>query len=416
MDSAPSITTTLVSPLPPALSSEDSPSTPSHHVGSPPTSFQNPWPSFVKKSLWEIFQTRFSRNRNFVPVPPRNELVAFRTPDWGSGKTGLKATWIGHASFLVETATSEGRSRGIRILFDPLWSERTSPVKWIGPKRYTPTPCTLQEIPDVDLVVISHNHYDHLDVDTIRHLHQARKDQIHYFCALGGAPFFLSLGIHRDQVTELDWWQGVRVDVPDAGSLNLTCTPSQHISGRTPFDSGSTLWCSWVVEEQSSPIATKEEPDANGYSSEHKTDIVALNGSSSISRKLFFAGDTGYRAVSSSDTSESESSLPVCPAFSEIGDRFGPFDLALLPIGLYAPRSVLSSVHCSPEDSISVHFDIKSKKSIGMHWGTVRGGISGYYEDVRDPPRRWKEAAQKNGLVWGEQVGLLDIGETLVLT
>lgn len=110
--------------------------TPAHHVGSPPTSFQNPWPSFVKQTGWNILQTRFGRNRNFVPVPSREELVKIRTPDWGAGRRGLKATWIGHATFLAETTTVDGADRGIRLLFDPLWSERTSPVKWAGPKRF----------------------------------------------------------------------------------------------------------------------------------------------------------------------------------------------------------------------------------------------------------------------------------------
>jgi len=126
-----------VSLLPPAASTTDEvTSTPPHHVGAPPTSFRNPWPSFVEHSVWDILKTRFSSERNFVPVPPRDELVAIRSPDWGKGKEGLKATWIGHATFLVEMAADSGQNRGVRLLFDPLWSERTSPVSWFGPKRY----------------------------------------------------------------------------------------------------------------------------------------------------------------------------------------------------------------------------------------------------------------------------------------
>jgi L-ascorbate metabolism protein UlaG (beta-lactamase superfamily) len=133
--------------------------------------------------------------------------------------------------------------------------------------------------------------------------------------------------------------------------------------------------------------------------------------------KVYFAGDTGYRTVTQQGLSrDEEAKLPHCPAFVEIGDRLGPFDLALLPIGLCQPRHFMSGVHCDPYDSICVHRDIKSKKSIGMHWGTVRGGISQDYEDVRDPPKWWREAAEKAGLKWGDEVGLLDIGETLVLS
>lgn len=109
--------------------------TPSHHIGNPPNSFQNPWPSFVKSSPWNLLQTRFSKDRNFVPVPPRDELVPVCKPDWGHGRKGLKTTWIGHATFLVETSAAEDGGRGVRILFDPVWSERTSPVTWLGPKR-----------------------------------------------------------------------------------------------------------------------------------------------------------------------------------------------------------------------------------------------------------------------------------------
>ncbi|MCJ1421445.1 hypothetical protein MMC32_007809 [Xylographa parallela] len=410
----------LVVSLLPAVkfTTDEAEPTPPHHVGTPPTSFRNPWPSFEKHSLWEILKTRFSSERNFVSVPPRNELVAIRSPDWGNGAQGMKATWIGHATFLVETTADPGRSRGVRLLFDPLWSERTSPVSWFGPKRYTPTPCTLQEIPAVDLVVISHNHYDHLDADTIRQLHQAGQGHIHFLCALGNADWFHGMGIDRDEVTELDWWQSVRVDVTGVGSVNLTCTPSQHVSGRSGWDFGNTLWCSWVLEElrSSGPAAEmKARHDAPDQASDRP---LSFDKTTRL-RTLFFAGDTGYRAVPSSNTTSDDSillsSLPHCPAFAEIGDRFGPFDLALLPIGLYSPRHLLSSVHCAPEDSICVHVDIKSKMSIGMHWGTVRGGLSAQFEDVRDPPRRWQEAAKKKGLLWGRDVGLLDIGETFVV-
>lgn len=109
--------------------------TPAHHVGNPPTSFQNPWPSFTKQTPWNLLSTRFGRNRNFIPVPSRAELVKIRTPDWGAGQKGLKVTWIGHATFVVETTAFNGAARGVRLLFDPVWSERTSPVTWVGPKR-----------------------------------------------------------------------------------------------------------------------------------------------------------------------------------------------------------------------------------------------------------------------------------------
>lgn len=363
----------------------------SHHTDK---GFCNPWPSYSSNpSLISLLQTRFGSNRNFVPVPPnRHGLVPVVKPGWGVGKEGLKATWIGHASWFLETSTQHGRDRGIRILVDPVWSERVSPVTFAGPKRFSPVPCALEDVPDVDLVVISHNHYDHLDLETIKNIFARRKGRVKFACALGLKRWFVGLGIgmEEDDVIELDWWQGVEVNVKDVGSIKLTCTPSQHISGRSIWDTGHTLWCSWVIEEISTGTAA--------------------------AKKLYFAGDTAYRTVDTESLDEKDlASFPACPAFKEIGETFGPFDLALLPIGCYCPRAFMSKVHCSPEDSICIHKDLKSKKSIGMHYGTVRGGLSQYYEPVVDPPERWKVACHENGLKWGKEVGLCDIGGTVVV-
>lgn len=386
----------------------------SHHVGSPVNYFKNPWPSYKPISATEAFSTRFlSNNRNFVPIPEsRKELVTVRKPDWGrNGEQNgqkLKATWIGHASWLIETSqksasasTSEdkslndaGMSRGVRILLDPVFSERTSPVQWFGPKRYSPTPCSIPELADVDLCIISHSHFDHLDFNTIKELH-AKHPNIHFVAGLGTASWFLGLGIGitEDNVTELDWWDSVNMDINGVGSVKLTCAPAQHAAQRSLTDRDKMLWASWVIEE-----TVDDEKDGD------------------TPRKLYFAGDTGYRHVPKPNpTPEEEAAEPHCPAFAEIGNLLGPFDLALLPIGLYTPRDFMSSVHCSPEDSLCIHQDIKSKKSIGMHYGTFRGGISAQYEDVRRPPRHWREVCDKAGLSWGEEVGLCDIGDTVTV-
>lgn len=319
--------------------------------------------------------------------------MAIQKPDWGADKQGLKATWIGHASFLVETSASEGAERGLRVLLDPVFSERTSPVTWAGPKRYTPTPCTLDEMPDVDLVVISHDHYDHMDSDTLFKIYARRKGKVHFLVALGNASRLRGFGVGGEDVTELDWWEGVRVDVSGVGSVAMTCTPSQHFSGRAIWDQGSTLWCSWVLD-----TGVSGDSPATTYSRNPK--------------RVFFAGDTGYRYV---PKEAGESDMPSCPAFKEIGDNFGPFDLSLLPIGLYSPRHLLSPVHCNAEDALCLHKDLKSRKSVGMHYGTVRGGISQYFEEVTEPPRRFQEACEKDNKIWGEELGLIDVGETLVI-
>lgn len=364
-----------------------------HHVGHPPTSFQNPWPSFHAHSWLDALITS-RRNRDFKPVPPRDQLVKIVSPDWGAGQAGLKATWIGHASFLIETpGHGDGGGRGVRVLFDPVFSERTSPVSWAGPKRYTPTPCELAEVPDVDLVVISHDHYDHMDIETLRAIYERRKGQIHFLVPLRNAVRLHGMGIAAEDVTQLDWWEGVQVQVPSVGSVKLTCTPSQHFSGRALWDRMSTLWSSWVLEcVDSSPTSTGP--------------------STASPLKLFFSGDTGYRYV---PEEASEDSVPVCPAFREIGAEYGPFDLSLLPIGLYSPRHFMSPVHCTPEDTVCLHRDLRSRKSVGMHYGTVRGGISQYFEEVTEPPRRFREACETAGLVWGKELALLDVGETVVV-
>jgi N-acyl-phosphatidylethanolamine-hydrolysing phospholipase D len=368
---------------------------PAHWTGIPPTAFKNPWPSFAKQhGLSDVFKIRFSNDRNFVPVPEsREELVKVRKPDWGrespAWQQELKATWLGHAGWLVETACSapttrlspsaeDEEPRGIRVLFDAVFSERTSPVGWFGPKRYTPTPCTLDELPEVDLVVISHNHYDHLDIATISHVYKKSKvagKEIHFFAPLGNKQWFLNagLGILENEVTDCDWWDSLNVEVEGVGSVELTCTPAQHTSGRTPFDAGQTLWSSWVIEDAQSI------------------------------KKMFFSGDTAYKATTAKT---------ACPAFKQIGEVFGGFDLAMVPIGLYSPEWFMSNVHCCPEDSLEIHKDIRSKKTIGMHYGTVRGGLSAQYEDVREPPRRWQECCAREGK-WETECWLCDVGETV---
>ncbi|KAF2196637.1 Metallo-hydrolase/oxidoreductase [Delitschia confertaspora ATCC 74209] len=373
---------------------------PAHHVNTPPSSFQNPWPSYNHTTGLQAVKTRWFSPKNFVPIPrDRSQLVRVRIPDFGQAKDGLKATWIGHASFLVETTAAEGAQRGIRILLDPVWSERVGPYGMVGPIRFTPPPCKIEEIPEVDAVLISHDHYDHLDSDTLKKVNAKQNGKLRFFCGLGVKVTLIGLGIgiKAEQVTELDWWDGIKLDVEGVGSADLICTPSQHRSGRAPWNFEKTLWCSWVVREVVSELV-----DTRG-------DIRAV-------KKLFFAGDTGYCSVHS-DTELSYHSAPhaPCPAFADIGELYGPFDLSLLPIGCYSPRTFMSAVHASPDDSIAIHKELKSKKSIGMHYGTFRGSISEQYEPVTEPPQRCREVAEKEGLQWGIEVGLCDIGETVVV-
>lgn len=364
-----------------------------HHVGNPPTGFKNPWPSYDVNhgGLLNIFKTRFARDKPaFVPVPDRAELVPVRPLDFAHPDPAFKVTWIGHASFLLQTSKPNGAARGLNILCDPVFSERTSPVTWAGPRRYTPTPCTLHQLldsVDIDLVLISHNHYDHADSETLKAVYAQRGRDVHFLVGLHNARWLTSFGIDRAQITEMDWWDGVEVHAADRGSVRITCTPTQHFSSRSINDRDHDLWCSYAIHDLQGP-----------------------------GKKVYFAGDTAYRSIHSPTLSrEEEDQQPVCPAFKQVGDLLGPFDLALLPIGLCEPRTFMSNVHANSWDSIRIHQDVRSKRSIGMHWGTVRGGLSQQYEDVRTPPRNWKIAAEEAGLKWGEEIGLLDIGETLAL-
>ena len=384
-----------------------------HHVGAntthpshSPTSFKNPWPSFDQShgGPLALLKCRFAYDRPpFVPVPDdRSELVPVRKPDFTPPTSGFKATWLGHAGFVMQCAPVGGE-RGINILCDPVFSERTSPVQFFGPKRYTPSPCTLDELADaipVDLILISHNHYDHADAATLQHFHHKRGKEIRFVAALGNSRWLKGLGIHHEQIQEVDWWDAMNISLNDGkqaeeATLRITCTPTQHFSARGPFDRNQDLWCSYALEDVTSR------------------------------KKIFFAGDTAYRSIPHNDLSEEEEAkYPQCPAFKQIGDLLGPFDLALLPIGLCEPRSFMSAVHCNQRDSIHVHKDVRSRRSVGMHWGTVRGGLSSQYEDVRDPPRKWKEVAMEKGYRWREkgmgekeewEVGVMDVGEGLVV-
>lgn len=290
---------------------------------------------------------------------------------------------------MIETTKVEGAQRGMRVLLDPVWSERMGPYGLVGPIRFTPPPCTLEDLPEIDAVCISHDHYDHLDSRTLKKLNTSHNGNLKFFCGLGVKAVLtgLGVGIKAEQVTELDWWDRVRLEKEGVGSMDLVCAPAQHRSGRTPWGFDGTLWCSWIIKEPST-----------------------------VGKNLFFAGDTGYcQVTSNNEPTHRNAPHPPCPAFAEIGELYGPFDLALLPIGCFLPRSLLSGQHSSPEDSIAIHKDVRSKTSIGMHYGTIRGGFSINYEPVTEPAQRFKNAAEAADLRWGEDVGLCDVGETVIV-
>ncbi|XP_061523705.1 N-acyl-phosphatidylethanolamine-hydrolyzing phospholipase D isoform X4 [Phycodurus eques] len=268
---------------------------------------------------------------NELPVV---EPYFVHNPDLSPSGPGLRVTWLGHASVLVEID-------GLNILTDPIFSQRASPVQFMGPKRYRGPPCSVQQLPRIDAVVISHSHYDHLDAGTVGSLNMRFGAELRWFVPLGLMDWLAKAGC--ENVMELDWWEENCVPIHD--DITFVCTPSQHWSKRSAVDNNRSLWASWAVLG----------PD----------------------HRFFFAGDTGY-----------------CSVFREIGRRFGPFDLAAIPIGAYLPRDVMKGQHVDPEEAVQIHMDLQAKHSLAIHWGTFALA----YEHYLEPPRRLQEALEQNGL------------------
>lgn len=238
---------------------------------------------------------------NKVPQVTAN-LKMIHTPT----EEKLQVTWIGHATTLIQY-------QGVNILTDPIWSDRASPFSFAGPQRYTQPALKSSDLPPIDYVVISHNHYDSLDQPTVK----ALGNSITWLVPLKLKTWFINEGI--DNIFELDWWQSKAFE-----NATFTATPTQHFSGRGLWDYARTLWSSWVIE-----IGDK---------------------------KIWFGGDTGYNNVQ----------------FKRIGEEHGPFDLGLIPIGAYEPRWFMKPMHVNPNEAVLLHKDVNARFSIGVHWGTFR--------------------------------------------
>ncbi len=230
----------------------------------------------------------------------------------------IAITFVNHSTFLIE---GEGR----RFLTDPVWSLRASPVQWAGPARVHDPGIPFGQLPRVDVVLLSHNHYDHMDLGTLRRLQRTSGSRI--VTTLGNKAYLERRGLRN--VVELDWWES---------HGGITATPAQHFSARSPFDRNRTLW--------------------GGFA-------LALG-----ARRLYFAGDSGYHAH-----------------FADIGARLGPFDAALVPIGAYEPRWFMSAAHVNPDEAVRAHLDLRSRLSIAMHFGCFQLTDEGIDEPVRDLAR-----------------------------
>jgi L-ascorbate metabolism protein UlaG (beta-lactamase superfamily) len=281
----------------------------------------------------ETFHNTHATPRGDVPMPsmsdflcggerrvPRAELphdnpleIWTRAP-----QSGLRATWLGHSTVLLEID-------GWRVLTDPVWGPRASPTRFIGPKRFQPVPVSMSELPPLDAVLVSHDHYDHLDFTTMRLL---RRVNVPIITSLGVGAHLESMGIAPERIVELDWWE--THTVPGTG-VSLTATPSQHFSGRGLKDRNKTLWSSWVI--------------------------------AGPRHKVFFSGDTG-----------------LTPEYAHTRERAGPFDLVMLEIGAFHPA--WSNIHLGPDNALAAHRLLGGGPLLPVHWGTFNLALHAWDQPV----------------------------------
>lgn len=238
-----------------------------------------------------------------VALPVESPLEAWQRPVSGSG---LRITWLGHSTLLLELD-------GMRVLTDPVFGDRASPLSFAGPKRFHPVPARIAELPQLDVVLLSHDHYDHLCKGSIRELAKLR---VPFVTSLGVGAHLETYGVDPALITELDWWE---THTLQGGELELTAAPAQHFSGRGMTDRNQTLWSSFRIQTRN--------------------------------RKLFFSGDTGY-------TEE----------FRVIGERLGPFEIVMLEIGAYHPA--WGKIHLGPEKALAVQQMLGGGTLLPVHWGT----------------------------------------------
>jgi len=243
---------------------------------------------------------------------------------------GVLVTFVNHSTVLIQI-------QGVNILTDPIWSERASPFSFAGPRRFSQPGVDFDKLPPIHIVLLSHNHYDHMDAPTLRRLQQAHAPRV--YMALGNEPYLRQIGMRRPHI--LDWWQSERY----SANLTVHCAPAQHFSGRSMADRDRALWCSWLLE--------------------------------TLGGNIYFGGDTGFG-----------------PHFQQVKDRFGRFRLAFLPIGAYAPRWFMGPVHMDPDEAVRAHEILDPDMSIGIHHEAFSLADEAQYE----PRERIEELARERRL------------------
>ncbi len=284
--------------------------------------------STMTGSTWETLKELFFGGQQRVPKKPLEVVRVDPKALTGGGGDELKVTWLGHSFTIIEM-------EGNLILTDPMLGKRPSPVSFMGPKRYHRNlPLDPSKLPEIDLVIISHDHYDHLDYDMIQTI---KKKVKHFIVPLGVGAYLEKWGVPEENISELDWWR----ETVTAKGLRIAAAPAQHFSGRKFFNGNDTLWASWVI------IGRKH--------------------------RVFFSGDSGYN-----------------PSFKKIGEKYGPFDVTLMENGQYNKN--WERVHMLPEQTLQAHLDVRGKILIPIHWGAYNLSI----HDWTEPVERILKAAAKN--------------------
>lgn len=271
-----------------------------------------------------------------------------------------QVTWLGHSTFFIQ-------HNGLNILTDPIFSKRASPFSFVGPKRYTAAPAKLTDLPPIDIVVISHNHYDHLDEESIK----ALGNQPIYYVPSNLKHWFVEAGIKPERVVALRWWQKAKLSSLNEAAIKpgvITAMPSQHWSARSLSDRNETHWASWLLE-------------LDGFT-------------------FWFAGDTGYN---------DKDFVAIGEHIKETGKAL---DLALIPIGAYAPRWFMKAYHVNTEEAVQIHHDVNALLSLGMHWGTFPLTA----EKPMEPYERLNRLRAAGEIKAGTEFKTLKIGETFPIS
>ena len=324
--------------------------------------FKNNYAASVTKSPADLFRWQYERLTTGLPKPAKSPTpmvppdLTFIQNNADPRNMKPAVTWVGHATALVQ-------ANGLNVLTDPIFSERASPIQAFGPKRAQPPGLSLEQLPPIDVVLISHNHYDHLDKNTVLALADRAQAATLFIVPLGVKAFFTDLGI--DNVKELDWWDSTAVK-----GVEFHFTPVQHWSARGLGDRSQTLWDGWAVLG----------PMTHWY----------------------FSGDTGY-SQDFQDTRQRFADRQT-PALG------GGFDLALIPVGAYEPRWFMKEQHVNPLEAVKIHQDLNAKRSIGVHWGTFA-----LTDEPLDQPPTDLALALRERRVDPDTFTVMAIGETRML-